>query len=205
MKKNFKSCIAIALVLLLAAALAGCGKNIETPWEWAQSLGKGDIETASFWCSAEYYEQLAAESGEATEGEEAPTYKDTSSQLNDKQIEKLRKNLYRLEEANFSENTEGVNESPLFGFVITMKDGTVYKINQSNSKLGKLEMNYNEKEWVISSDKLDSFVSSVIADGGYDTSKAGVASDSDLITEQATGSDLEGAGDYSYTTYGNLG
>lgn len=208
MKKNFKSCIAMALVLLLAVALAGCGgKNIETPWEWAQNLDKGDIESASFWCSAEYYEQLAAENGdgEGTDAEEAPTYEETSAQLNDKQIEKLRKNLYRLEEANFSENTEGVNESPLYGFVITMKDGTIYKINQSNSKLGKLEMNYNEKEWVISNDKLDSFVNSVIADCGYDVSGAGVASDSNLIVEQATGSDLEGAVDYSNSTYGNLG
>lgn len=209
MTKNIKSCIAIVLVLLLAAALAGCGKKDipATPWEWAQSIEDGDIKSVSFWCSAEYYEQLAAEEGtdDTADEEEAPVYQETSAELSSKQISKLAKNLYRLEEANFSENTEGVTEAPLYGFVITMKDGTVYKINQSDSTLGKLEMNYGEKEWIISSDKLDSFVDTVIADCGYDKADAGVASSSDLIMEEVTGSDLEGEGDYSFSTYGNLG
>lgn len=209
MTKNFKSCIAILLVLLLAMALVGCGKKdiAETPWEWAQNVDDSDIDSAVFWCSAEYFEKLAADEGTdgTAEGEETPVYRQTSSELDDKQISKLCKNLYRLEEACFSENTEGVNEAPLYGFVITMKDGTVYNINQSNSKLGKLEMKHGDKLWVISSDKLDSFVSTLISDYGFDEASAGVASSSDLIMEEVTGSDLEGEGDYSYSTYGNLG
>ena len=208
MNKNFKSCIALALVLICVFALAACGKKLDTPWGWAQNIGEEDIESAKLTCSAEYYEKLAAESGEATDGEEAPVFKDVSFELSDKQIEKLRTNLYRLEEENFSEAEGDLNKAPLYGLTIVMNDETTFEIIQAASDPEAFEMLYGEKLWIISNEKFSGFVQSLIEGGvgaSADTDK--VASSSDLVPEEVTvtGSDLEVTGDSSYSTYGNLG
>ena len=205
MNRNFKSCIALALVVVLAFALVACGKKTDTPWDWAQNVDEGDIAAVKFTCRAEYYEKLAAESGEATDGEEAPVFKDVSFELNEKQVEKLRINLYRLEEESFIESDAELNKAPLYGFVIEMSDGTIYEINQSKSSLGLLEMTFGEKLWVINSEKFNSFVNSLIGDNGVDASdEEMIASSADLIAEEVTGADIVVSGD-SYSTYGNLG
>lgn len=214
MKKNFKSCIYIALVIILALALVGCGKKEApaTPWEWAQSLEEGDIKSVVFSCSAEYFAQLAEdnltaelEDGEAINGAMQPVYTDVETELSDKQVEKLRMNLYRLEESNFTEYPEYAAFESQFTFKIIMKDGTEYYLSQSGSENGKLQMPYAEKVWAINAEKLDSFVDSVISDCISEGDDSSFATPSDMeIIEVTTGSDLETSGE-TFSTYGNLG
>ena len=214
MKKNIRSCIAMALVIILALALVGCGKKEApaTPWEWAQSLEEGDIKSVVFSCTAEYFAQLAEdnltaelEGDEAINGAMQPVYTDVETELGDKQVEKLRKNLYRLEETNFTEYPDYAAFESQFCFKITMKDGTEYYINQSGAENGKLQMPYAEKVWAINAEKLDSFVDSVISDCVTEGDGSSFATPSDMeIIEVTTGSDLETSGE-TFSTYGNLG
>lgn len=204
----------MALVIILALALVGCGKKDApaTPWEWAQSLEEGDIKSVVFSCTGEYLAQFAEdnlraelEGDEAINGAMQPVYTDVETELSDKQVEKLRTNLYRLEEANFTEYPEYASFESQFSFKITMKDGTEYYISQSDSENGKLQMPYAEKVWAINSEKLDDFVDSVISDCVSEGADSSFATPSDMeVIEVTTGSDLETTQE-SFSTYGNLG
>lgn len=205
MTEKLKSCIAIVLAVILAFALAACGnKPAETPWEWAQKLETDDIDYVKFICSSELYEKLAAESGEATEGEQALDFADVSFELDDGETESLCSELNALGETDFSGSDAGKNTAPIYGFVIGMSDGTVYEINRSASELGDFEIQYGETLWVFSSDAIVSFAEALIVDNMELSSGVGsFASSADLVVEEVTGSDLEVIDENS--TAGNLG
>ena len=215
MSKKMKIVLIAAAVLMLVFALTACGnKAAETPWEWAQSLEDGDIESAVFWCTAEYYEQFAntddnadAEDAQETEEVEKAEFEDTETELSSKLIGKLLTNFYRLEESNFTE-VDKETDSPLYGITITMKDGTEYTLNQSDASAGALEMTYADKQWVISGAKLNKFVEAMLSgedienteDDEKDENGEGFASAADLI---ASGSDLSDPS-YGFVTYSDL-
>lgn len=212
MSRKLKISLIVAAVLVLVFALTACGnKAAETPWEWAQSLEDGDIESAVFWCKAEYYEQFAntdndtdAEEGEDAEEAEKAEFEDTETKLSSKLIGKLLTNFYRLEEDNFAE-ADKETDSPLYGITITMEDGTEYELNQSDASAGALEMTYGDKQWVITGAKLNKFVEAMLSGEDLenmddDEDGEGYASAADLI---ASGSDLSDPS-YGFVTYSDL-
>ena len=206
MNKSLKIVIIAAAVLLMVCVLAGCGdKGTDTPWEWAQSLEDGDIESAEFWCDKEYYEQNAiADSdakpkGDIEEVTSDVSFDDVKSELNSKELQKLTINLYRLEESNFTEKTDNSETDSLYGIKFTMADGTEYNLNQSDADEGALELRYGDKLWVIDSVKLNAFFEMLLT--GQDVDGAdNFTSAANLI---ASGSDLTDP-EYGFVTYSDL-
>lgn len=199
MNKRFRISVVALIVLAMAFSLAGCGKKeATTPWEWAQGLEEGDIESAVFWCSAEYYEQNADD-----DDEEATAAEDTELELNSKRTEKLLSSLISLKKSDFTEISKD-NASALYGINVKMANGDVYEIKQSAEDDGTLQMNYADKEWRIDSTTLRVFVESFLGSNEYSEDDADeeydFASAANLVV---SGSDLTDS-DYGFVTYSDL-
>ncbi len=201
MSRKLKIVLITVAVLMLAFVLTACGnKGPETPWEWAQGLEDGDIESATFWCKAEYYEQQAdSEDAEDTEDVEDAAYEDTETELSEKLVGKLITNFYRLEEDNFTE-IDAVSDSPLYGIKFTTADGDEYALNQCTDTDGALEITYADKVWMITGAKLNAFVEAILNGEDVENMDDEVASSANLI---ASGSDLNDPS-FGFVTYSDL-
>lgn len=202
MSRKTKIVFITVTLIILALALAGCGKTVEdTPWKWVQNLKSADIESAAFWCSPEYL-NAGDDDNEITQAQEF--------KLDEKQLDKLFTILYRLEESNFSENTADADKTPLYGLKITMADGTEYNISRSEEAEGPFEMNYADKKWWIDSANLnefiDTFLDNIIVE---ETEEDEYASEGDLeptdLTEYASDGSIITHEQIDYSTYSDIG
>lgn len=190
MNKRFRVVIVLLIVLAMSFSLAGCGKKeAATPWEWAQGLEDGDIESVLFWCSGEY--------GEQDDDDKEPV--DKEFELDANQIDRLLASLLSLEESDFSE-ISGENESALYGIRITMANGKEYDIRQSAKDDGTLQMTYADKEWLIDNMALTAYFESLLNEEGMNDDDYKYASDANLVV---SGSDLTDS-DYGFVTYSDL-
>ena len=195
MSRKLKIVLIAAAVLMLAFVLTACGnKGPETPWEWAQGLEDGDIESATFWCKAEYYEQQVDKDNTEDIG-----YEDTETELSEKLVGKLVTNFYRLEEDNFTE-IDKLSDSPLYGIKFTTADGDEYELNQCADTDGALEISYADKAWMITGAKLNAFVEAMLNGEDVENMEDEVASSANLI---ASGSDLNDPS-FGFVTYSDL-
>lgn len=201
MSKKCRIVLFTAVLIALALVLAGCGKNYETPWEWIENLKSDDIESAVIWYVPE-----------ADDKNDAKSTEEQQISLSDKEIDKLFIILYRLGESNFTENADNAGSTPQYGLKITMTDGKEYNINQSIAPQGALEMQYADKQWFLSSDKLDTFIKAFLED--IDLAEESEDKDKDFATEgnldpidrpqYASDGSLIVQEEIDYSTYSNI-
>lgn len=213
MSKKCKLALLTAAIIVLALVLAGCGKVIETPWDWVQNLSKKDIESAVIWYTPEQNsddEEDAEDEDKATEDAE-----EQKVELSEKDIDKLFIILYRLGESDFTENTKSSDSARDYGLMINMTDGNVYYILPSADQQDTLEMKFGDKTWFVDSDELKEFVQSFLSeipgqdaedeDGEDDEyTSEGDLEPTDVSTYASDGS-LIVQEEIDYSTYSNMG
>lgn len=84
----------------------------------------------------------------------------TLEPLDDTETLELITLLNKLTKDSFIENKELSGGTPTFGIQIDIASNT-YNINDSIHPNGVLEMNYNEKQWLINDEDLLSFIQKV--------------------------------------------
>lgn len=132
-----KKLIAFVLALVCVLSLAGYSNAKGKVWDWAQSVKQEDISAAIPWSEGNSFEPL-----------------------NDEEALELVTLLNKLTKADFTENKELTGGTPTFGIQIDIASKTYY-INESIHPNGALEMNYNEKMWLIDNEALSGFIQKV--------------------------------------------
>ena len=205
MSKKCKLALLTVAGIVLALILAGCGKVIETPWDWVQNLSKKDIDSAYFFCNQDMSDKTAddAEDEDKDDEDKDEEAADDTIELSEKDLDKLFMILYRLGESDFSENTKNAGTTPSYGLMINMTDGNVYYINESIAPQGALEMKFGDKMWFVDSDELNEFIQSFLTETPNQDADDEDDEDKD-DDEYSSEGDLEPADVSTYASDGTL-
>ena len=132
-----KKLMTFVLMLVCVLGLAGCSGRTATVWNWAKNVKQEDINAVTPWSDG-----------------------NTLEPLDDTETLELITLLNKLTKDSFIENKELSGGTPTFGIQIDIASNT-YNINDSIHPNGALEMNYNEKQWLINDEDLLSFIQKV--------------------------------------------
>jgi len=129
---------ALIFALVCVLCFAGCSDGEEKVWDWAQSLNREDITSATPWSQDSMFDAL-----------------------DDQDTLELVQLLNELTRDSFTENKHLSGGTPAFGIEIKTAAETCH-INEYNGP-ASLEIRYHEKQWLINSPELLDYIRNVSA------------------------------------------